>query len=170
MSNRVVFNGANTPEEIAAAAESKVLGAPESRVATEFEGASASFLQDLDDPTIAGTVGPGAMAQSLGREAAREAAKEFPNTTEPITPAQASLLGTVGNLNAQESALRAAAADFASTGAATGTMGEYYGDLRTGQVVTGPQISEDRRIGPFHSPQLAQEALKEAIQQYRHPQ
>jgi len=164
MPDGVAFTPASTPEEIAAEAEAQVLG---SRSATEYEGVSGGVISNLDDPTISATVGPGALAQSMGRDAAREAAKQFPNAPEPITPAQAAMFNTLDNLETQTQALHAAAAELSGV-QGTG-IGEYYGDLRTGQVVAGQQIPEDQRIGPFHSPQLAREALKEAITQYRRP-
>jgi hypothetical protein len=104
-----VFTAASTPEEIAAEAEAKVLGEPDAKAAIELEGVAPGFFEDLDDPAISATVGPGALAQTLGRDAAHAAAKQFPNDPAPITPAHAALLNTVGNLHVQTDVLRAAA-------------------------------------------------------------
>ena len=165
MPDDVVYTSASTPEEIAAEAEARVLGESDAKVATELEGVSPGYFEDLDDTSISATVGPGALSQTLGRDAARAAAKQFPNDPEPISEAHAALLGTVGNLDAQAQALREAAAEFGN--ATSGGIGEYYGDLATGEVLAGAQIPNDRRIGPFHSPELARAALLEAVNHYR---
>ena len=167
MPDDAAFTSASTPEQIAADAEAKVLGEADTRVATEYEGVAPGYFEGIDDPTISATVGPGALAQTLGREAAHAAAKEFPNEPQPITPAHAALLNTVDNLDSQAAALRAAAAEMST--ARDVSIGEYYGNLRTGQVIAGAQIPEADRIGPFHSPELARQALIEARNQYLNP-
>jgi len=168
MANSAVNNLApQTPEEIANEAEAGVLGGASFVSENADPGVTPNYFEDLDDPTISAVVGPGALEEPVGRTAAREALRQFPNEPAPITPAHAEMLNTVGNLDAQTAALRAVAGELG--GAAGESVGEYYGDLRTGQVMLGAQIPEDQRIGPFHSAAVARAAVVEARRQFTSP-
>lgn len=158
---------AASPEAIAAAAEARVLGTGSGTVGVSETGGVDGGLADLDDVTIGPIVGPGALSQPLDVVSAREAAKQFSNAPAPVTGEEANVLRRVTNLDAQESSLRAVAQEFGVTEG--GAIGNYYGDLATGEVMAGPQIPEDRRIGPFHSAALARAAVAEARNKYTHP-
>lgn len=161
--------GAETPDVMGPESSIGTAAAYDTDVDAAFGGDDAMTpgpLEDLGDNPIADAVGPGALAEPLGPEAAHEAALRFASEVNEANkarsvpasdPEAAALLGDIGRLDAATARL---SADDKALGDAAD---EYWADLRTGRVEREADDGVYSRIGPFHSAAEAQAAIADAV-------